>query len=196
MLSSASGTNTGPQKTPFKPKPASDHLWYQRADPCQLRHLDWQQKAQLVLINRRRAMMHHANIPKDIRYKVFPKLFETATLLDSLAGCMYDWRGDQNPSRTFWEYNIKVCETFKNMGWSRYSDDLVQNATKTWRSRNYLCVCWVCSESWRRLLPKVEPNKNNEGVHNKKYHMAESILLYQSSARCWWWRSAPDCGFW
>ena len=37
-----------------------------------------------VLINRGRAMMHRANIPKEIRYKVFPKVFETATLLDSL----------------------------------------------------------------------------------------------------------------
>ena len=34
--------------------------------------------------------MHHANIPKDIRYKVFPKLFETATLLDSLVVCTID----------------------------------------------------------------------------------------------------------
>jgi hypothetical protein len=43
-----------------------------------------------VLINRGRAMMHHANIPKDIRYKVFPKVFETVTLLDSLVVCTID----------------------------------------------------------------------------------------------------------
>jgi hypothetical protein len=43
-----------------------------------------------VLINRGRAMMHRANIPKDIRYKVFPKVFETATLLDSLVMCTID----------------------------------------------------------------------------------------------------------
>jgi hypothetical protein len=43
-----------------------------------------------VLINRGRAMMHRANIPKDIRYKVFPKVFETATLLDSLVICTID----------------------------------------------------------------------------------------------------------
>jgi hypothetical protein len=29
-------------------------------------------------------MMHRANVPKEIRYKVFPKVFETATLLDGL----------------------------------------------------------------------------------------------------------------
>jgi hypothetical protein len=43
-----------------------------------------------VLINRGRAMMHRANIPKDIRYKVFPRVFETATLLDGLVICTID----------------------------------------------------------------------------------------------------------
>jgi hypothetical protein len=43
-----------------------------------------------VLINRARAMLHRANIPKHIRYKVFPKVFETATLLDGLVICTID----------------------------------------------------------------------------------------------------------
>ena len=37
-----------------------------------------------VLANRGRAMMHYANVPKDIKMRVFTKAFETATLLDSL----------------------------------------------------------------------------------------------------------------
>jgi hypothetical protein len=44
----------------------------------------------LALINRGRAMMRLANIPKNIRYKVFPMVFETATLLDSLVMCTID----------------------------------------------------------------------------------------------------------
>jgi hypothetical protein len=43
-----------------------------------------------VLYNRGRSMMHRANIPKEVRYKVFPKVFETATLLDGLTICTID----------------------------------------------------------------------------------------------------------
>jgi hypothetical protein len=35
-------------------------------------------------------MMHRANIPKEVRYKVFPKVYETATLLDGLTICTID----------------------------------------------------------------------------------------------------------
>jgi DNA gyrase/topoisomerase IV subunit A len=48
------------------------------------------QQNHLALINRGRAMMRLANIPKNIRYKVFPMVFETATLLDSLVMCTID----------------------------------------------------------------------------------------------------------
>jgi len=37
-----------------------------------------------VLANRGRAMMYRANVPKPMRYQIFPKAFETATLQDGL----------------------------------------------------------------------------------------------------------------
>lgn len=37
-----------------------------------------------VLANKGRAMMYRANVPKAMCYQIFPKAFETATLLDGL----------------------------------------------------------------------------------------------------------------
>jgi hypothetical protein len=37
-----------------------------------------------VLANRGRALMYHANLPMEIRYKLFKEAFQTATLLDAL----------------------------------------------------------------------------------------------------------------
>jgi hypothetical protein len=58
-----------------------------------------------IIANRGRAMMHRANVPLKIRYKVWKEAFKTATLLDDLTAITLDdvtatryvhWNG-QNP---------------------------------------------------------------------------------------------------
>ena len=44
-----------------------------------------------MLGNKGRTLMHRANVPKAMRYQIFPKAFETATLLDGL--CVVEING-------------------------------------------------------------------------------------------------------